>query len=478
MTNPLLYLCTIALLTLLALPVNAQMDQNTFNVRDFGAAGDGVADDQPAIARAVRAVVRNEGGVLYFPFGIYPAARQEGMQNGIEFLGASNVTIRFDPGAILLMDNLNPETGLGDRGHAILFRGPGSNITIINATVRWAVKPSGRSHGDAFRFEGYPSDERCLSNIRLLQCSAEASPQTGAVIMGCSDVYVENFRSARTGGDGLHFNACRRVHVTGVTGLENGDDVLAFVTYQDDQEELVDGGTHGPYARPDLGEWNNTNSTASNVYAYGGRANGVRLAGAKHVSLTNVVVEEKGIGIVVDSGKKDATRFGWTYLPSRGISISNLTAVRCNTGFLVWNFNQPTTGEDLWWRFDVQLSNLTAIDCTNDTLHLWDVGGVSVHGVKAENCRIRIRHVKDCSIDGVNLGNAPFIVEGQEDPATVQDAESMGLNIRNISIRNGYADITNCKGLVLSGLQITDPVGEAIRVSNVFSSHLDELTVH
>ena len=91
-----------------------------FDVRAFGAVGDGIADDQPALIRAANAVAQNHGGVLYFPLGVYRCARQPGAQNGIEFLGISNVTILFDPGAVLLMDNLDPKTGAGDRGHQSL----------------------------------------------------------------------------------------------------------------------------------------------------------------------------------------------------------------------------------------------------------------------------------------------------------------------------------------------------------------------
>jgi len=108
-----------------------------FDIRDFGAVGDGIADDQPAITRAAQAVAKNKGGVLYFPSGTYRCARQPGMQNGIEFIGVSNVAILFDPGAVLLMDNLNPQTGLGDHGHGILFRGPCHDVTLSNVTVKW-----------------------------------------------------------------------------------------------------------------------------------------------------------------------------------------------------------------------------------------------------------------------------------------------------------------------------------------------------
>jgi hypothetical protein len=43
----------------------------SFNVKDYGAVGDGVADDGPAISKAVAAA---QGAILYFPSGSYYVA--------------------------------------------------------------------------------------------------------------------------------------------------------------------------------------------------------------------------------------------------------------------------------------------------------------------------------------------------------------------------------------------------------------------
>ncbi|MGH7451063.1 MAG: glycosyl hydrolase family 28-related protein, partial [bacterium] len=40
------------------------------NVKDFGAKGDGIADDTTAIQAAIDALP-NDGGVVFFPSGIY-----------------------------------------------------------------------------------------------------------------------------------------------------------------------------------------------------------------------------------------------------------------------------------------------------------------------------------------------------------------------------------------------------------------------
>jgi hypothetical protein len=295
--------------------------------------------------------------------------------------------------------------------------------------------------------------------------------------MGCSDIYVENFRVTRTYADGLHFNACRRAHVSGVTGIDTGDDTLSFVTYQDDNAVDTYSGGPGSYARADFGEWNSNGSTASNIYAKGGTANGVRLAGAMNVALSNVTIEGKLRGVISDCGKKEGNKHSWSWLASRGITISNVVAIGCTSGFYVANFNQPLTVDDKWWRFEIQLSRLTARDCMQDSMLIADAAGVAARGVKAENKPIRILHARDCSFDGIDLKKGAFVVEGQRDASTLQDAPNLGLSVRRLDIDLGYLDIHNCRGVICEGVRITHPVGEGLRTNQNLGLRINGISV-
>jgi len=51
-----------------------QFPTNTFNVKDFGAIGDGETNDTPAINRAIEKCNASGGGTVYFPAGRYSAA--------------------------------------------------------------------------------------------------------------------------------------------------------------------------------------------------------------------------------------------------------------------------------------------------------------------------------------------------------------------------------------------------------------------
>src|SRR6266566_1054200 len=99
----------------------------TFNVRDFGAKGDGATDDGPAINAALRAAIASgEGASLLFPSGRYRLAtisqamarsiyakadtgidltRQGGYLIKAHLIvnGAKQLTISGEPGTILLM---------------------------------------------------------------------------------------------------------------------------------------------------------------------------------------------------------------------------------------------------------------------------------------------------------------------------------------------------------------------------------------
>jgi len=99
-----------------------------FNVRDFGAAGDGTAMDTAAVQKAIDACHRAGGGVVRVPGGDY--------QIGTIRL-KSNVTLSLDHGATLLGSTRladYPTAGLDDPReggpHCLIYAKDASNITI------------------------------------------------------------------------------------------------------------------------------------------------------------------------------------------------------------------------------------------------------------------------------------------------------------------------------------------------------------
>ncbi|PWM81885.1 MAG: hypothetical protein DBX90_06735, partial [Lentisphaerae bacterium] len=170
------FACTLLCASLPAATLLAGLD-----VKTFGAAGDGVADDSAALRKAAERLKADGGGTLDFPAGTYRIGTRRG---GPVFDGVSNVRINFAPGAVLLMDNLEADGNGG--GHGLTFRAPAENIELYNVSIVWKNRPRRRSMGDGLRFEGFPQEGKTLRSIRLENCRVEASAQTGAVLMGCS----------------------------------------------------------------------------------------------------------------------------------------------------------------------------------------------------------------------------------------------------------------------------------------------------
>ncbi len=63
-----------------------------FNVRDFGAKGDGKTVDTPAVNRAVDAAAAAGGGTVYFPAGVYVC---------FSIRLKNNITLNLDNGATI-----------------------------------------------------------------------------------------------------------------------------------------------------------------------------------------------------------------------------------------------------------------------------------------------------------------------------------------------------------------------------------------
>ena len=78
------------------------LQAKVYNVRDFGAAGDGVQIDSPAINAAIEAAASKGGGVIYFPEGIY---------SSYSIRLRDNITLRLAEGAVIKAAKPTAEQG-------------------------------------------------------------------------------------------------------------------------------------------------------------------------------------------------------------------------------------------------------------------------------------------------------------------------------------------------------------------------------
>jgi hypothetical protein len=345
------------------------------NVRDYGAVGDGIQDDAAAIKQA-QAQLTN-GSYLYFPAGSYRFAEQHPAgESAVYIAGLSYIGVVFDPGARLIMDNLD---GSGNgTGHGIRIVGRASHIALINPHIEWKVTPSARSFGDAISVLGFPDDGAVpggwtgstgvVSYITVINPTVMKYPQAGIVFNGVSDPTVIGSKAVDGLADSLHFNACRRITVNGHHSVNCADDGLAFVTYYHATDinpygQLDD----GPFNQSSLSDWCNS-GTATGIVVHGNRSNGVRVQMAKDLSISDVTVIDKANGIIINSAKIGPGN-DWQSLASRNVTIDNVSIKGVgpalgsesgmNSGIVIGTFLIDADDGLEWWNFEgCRISNV------------------------------------------------------------------------------------------------------------------------
>lgn len=364
------------------------------NVRDFGAVGDGVTDDSPAIVAAAAAL--KPGCTLFFPTGTYRFAEQRpAARAAIAISGVSDVAVEFGRKAELLMDNLDGD-GAGT-SHGIVVRGRASGVTLRNVRIRWKNQPARRSFGDGIRIVGYPSDSAapppdwtgstgCVTDVRILDCEVRSSPQAGVIMMGVARIRLNGLTVRDTLADGLHFNACRQASVHNHTAIDCGDDGLALVTYYSPASGHDN--VNETFSFAELNEWTDSDFTISNISVSGGRANGLRLAGANGVHLRGITVSRKnsGAGIIADTAAPGAEA-DWHYVASRGVRLDRVLIEDCETGVQV--IARPASAPDpRFTAFDIDVKHARIRDCSNWAVRVESLTAQPVTGFRLDRCRV------------------------------------------------------------------------------------------
>jgi len=193
-----------------------------FDVRVYGARGDGVTFDDAPIVAAVEAAKSAGGGAIVFPPATYRVA------NGKEltFRDCSNVVF-YGPGATLRND-----TDTGRDGGVVTFRGSSRNISLVGLAFETATA-SPNSYDNTLSFYQRPPDmarDILVRGCRFLRASNKhiniEGPVDNVVIERC---YFEgsNFNSnpiknvSRFGAIYFDFRSDAKYDVTNITVQKN-----------------------------------------------------------------------------------------------------------------------------------------------------------------------------------------------------------------------------------------------------------------
>ena len=226
-------------------------ERSYYNVRNYGAAGDGKNLDSPAIDKAIQAAAAAGGGTVYLPPGTY--------LSGTIHL-ASNIHLLIDAGATILAapQSMNaydePEhwegTAYQDGGHTFFHNSLiyGEGLTNISITGQGMIDGSALSTGDGKQDEAYgfkdwqhPSSTqpevklarlgnkaialKLCRNVLLRDFTIFRGGHFAVLTTGCDNLTVDNV-TMDTNRDGIDIDCCRNVMVSNCRINSPNDDGL------------------------------------------------------------------------------------------------------------------------------------------------------------------------------------------------------------------------------------------------------------
>ncbi|HMD54758.1 MAG TPA: glycoside hydrolase family 28 protein, partial [Phycisphaerae bacterium] len=226
----------IAMLLLICSPSLAQEEptntQGVFNVKNFGATGDGKTLDSPAINKAIDACAAAGGGTVYIPAGTY-------LSGSIHM--KSNINLYIDAGAMILgaaqdlhaYDPAEAFTGHAyqDGGHTYFHNSLiwGENLKNVSVTGHGMINGGGMIAGD--RDNPAPSYGignksivfKLCTNVLIRDVTIFHGGHFAILVTGCNILTIDNV-TIDTNRDGMDLDCCQNTTVSNCRVNSPSDD--------------------------------------------------------------------------------------------------------------------------------------------------------------------------------------------------------------------------------------------------------------
>ncbi|HZQ43503.1 MAG TPA: glycosyl hydrolase family 28 protein [Acidobacteriaceae bacterium] len=217
-----------------------------YNIRDFGAKGDGKTMDTAALQAAIDACTRDGGGTVLVPAGTFQIGATE---------LKSNVTLHIAAGATLLGSAdgkqyhavdaipLHGDTTLVDGNWALLFAVHAKNVTIegpgmingqgneFHSPVRGQAPPSGIGGSKRpYHVLVYQCEGLTIRNLDLIDCAYHSIRVIESQRVHMDTLYIHN--RVNGNNDGFHFISAKFVTISNCIVLSQDDACALFGSCQ------------------------------------------------------------------------------------------------------------------------------------------------------------------------------------------------------------------------------------------------------
>lgn len=242
-----------------AKPYHAAPFSGVFDVRAFGAAGDGATLDTPAINKAIAAASEAGGGTVRFPAGTYLCYSIRLRSDISLYLdqGATIVGAETQNGSGYDAAEPNPEAGqYEDFGHrhwhnALIWAVGLRNISILGPGLIWGKGLTRGPHEQGAGVGDKAISLKNCHNVILRDVSILQGGHFGILATGVDNLTIDNLK-IDTNRDGMDIDCCQNVRVSNCTVNSPWDDGICPKS------------SYGlGYARP------TTNLTITNCYVTG-----------------------------------------------------------------------------------------------------------------------------------------------------------------------------------------------------------------
>ena len=226
-----------------AAPASANdLGARVYNIRDYGAKGDGIALDTTAVQAAVDACTHDGGGTVLVPAGTFQIGSVELKSNVTLHIAASGKLLGSADGKQYHAVDAIPlrgDTTLNDGNWALLFAVNAKNVTLegpgtidgqgfqFHSPVRGTPPPSGLGgNSRPYHLLTYRCEGLIVRNIDLIDCAYHSLR-----IIQCKRVHMEGiYIHNRVNGnnDGFHFISSEHVTVSNCTVLSQDDACALF----------------------------------------------------------------------------------------------------------------------------------------------------------------------------------------------------------------------------------------------------------
>jgi len=238
----------VTFLTIAAVKLQAA-DSASFNVRDFGAVGDGTNLDSPAINKAIDAAVAAGGGTVFVPAGTYLSGSIH-LQSNIHFEIGAGATILGAPQEMNAYDETEPYTlgGYQDGGHCYFHNSLiwGENLTNVFITGNGMISGGGLTRSDKVLDKMVGFDKfnppvtnsaapvrlgnkaialKLCKNVIIRDVTIYHGGHFAILVTGCDNTTVDNV-TMDTDRDGIDIDCCRNTMVSNCRINSPNDDGL------------------------------------------------------------------------------------------------------------------------------------------------------------------------------------------------------------------------------------------------------------